>query len=554
MKKLIFITSIILLASSLFSQEALKSTEEEYYDFLSLQGIVERPTLGYRTLSDSVWNLDDSQDHVWQNNNLGTIFTFWEPENPSDNAFTRGIKQGIFAKVYGPEWYNSYNSAAPHGQNDGALWQGRGYNTALTGGIRLEGYGFELTFKPQVSFSQNMEFELLPSNYDSDFGYLRGLAHNIGIDAPQRFGDLPFWNYDWGDSEIRWTWNTITIGFGTQLPWIGPSQINPILHSNNAPGYPKIDIGIRKTDIIIPFIKYNIGKIEFRSWVGFLEESQYFDLDNSNNNNMINGFIFVYEPSFIDDLSFGVCKICLSKWMNDSNFLNYFNPFYSQNSGIHTDTGEDQKASLFFNWTFTSIGLNLYGEIGIDDYLQGGLIYGALRYPFDTLIYTLGIKKVIQFNSPNYSAEIMIEISNMEESRNRIAANSPYTFNMHHQIIQGFTNKGQYIGTYLANGGNSQAINFNFYYPKGNACLTLQRYNPDNTFSYSNHAGNNTYKSNFLIKVESDNYLFNNLKVTSGLIFDYIINSNYFKIENSEIIETENVSNWIFILGIKYIF
>ncbi|MBR6143149.1 MAG: hypothetical protein IKQ23_02580, partial [Treponema sp.] len=43
----------------IFSQEALKSTEEEYYDYLSLQGLAERPTLGYRTLSDNEWILTD---------------------------------------------------------------------------------------------------------------------------------------------------------------------------------------------------------------------------------------------------------------------------------------------------------------------------------------------------------------------------------------------------------------------------------------------------------------------------------------------------------------
>ena len=55
MKKILLSLTAILSASFLFSQEALKSIEEEYYDFLSLQGIVERPTLGYRTLSDSEW-------------------------------------------------------------------------------------------------------------------------------------------------------------------------------------------------------------------------------------------------------------------------------------------------------------------------------------------------------------------------------------------------------------------------------------------------------------------------------------------------------------------
>ena len=55
MKRFIFALLIIISSSFLFSQEALKSIEENYYDFLSLKGTVKRPTLGYRTLSDSEW-------------------------------------------------------------------------------------------------------------------------------------------------------------------------------------------------------------------------------------------------------------------------------------------------------------------------------------------------------------------------------------------------------------------------------------------------------------------------------------------------------------------
>ena len=47
---------------SISAQEALKSIEENYYDFLSLTGVVERASLGYRTLSDSVWNFIDAAD------------------------------------------------------------------------------------------------------------------------------------------------------------------------------------------------------------------------------------------------------------------------------------------------------------------------------------------------------------------------------------------------------------------------------------------------------------------------------------------------------------
>ena len=44
-KHLSLITGLLFTFTGLcFAQEALKSTEEEYYDFLSLNGLVERPT------------------------------------------------------------------------------------------------------------------------------------------------------------------------------------------------------------------------------------------------------------------------------------------------------------------------------------------------------------------------------------------------------------------------------------------------------------------------------------------------------------------------------
>ena len=106
----LFVFSLIfcLLPLSLSAQEALKSIEEEYYDFLSLNGVVERPTLGYRTLSDSVWNFKEvesfeqnedgtftkvradgaeSDANAWKNNNLGTRYTLWQASSPVDNWF-----------------------------------------------------------------------------------------------------------------------------------------------------------------------------------------------------------------------------------------------------------------------------------------------------------------------------------------------------------------------------------------------------------------------------------------------------------------------------------
>ena len=97
----------IFITNTLFSQEALKSNEEDYYDFLSLLDLVERPVLNYRTLSDNNWILPENTEHLWNQNNLGSVRLFWETESPASNFFTNGINQSIKYKIFSPEWYNN---------------------------------------------------------------------------------------------------------------------------------------------------------------------------------------------------------------------------------------------------------------------------------------------------------------------------------------------------------------------------------------------------------------------------------------------------------------
>ena len=136
MKKIISIFAFLLFSAAIFSQEALKSFEEEYYEFLSLTGTAKRPTLGYKTLSDSTWaysydkppyiddieyiyndeiNEDQTEAteeqkktyiHPWRYKYLGRKKSLF------DNPF-------INYRFYGLEMYNSINSETPFGYNDG---------------------------------------------------------------------------------------------------------------------------------------------------------------------------------------------------------------------------------------------------------------------------------------------------------------------------------------------------------------------------------------------------------------------------------------------------
>lgn len=463
-------------SSSIFAQEALKSTEEEYYDFLSLTGAAERPTLNYRTLSDSEWQVTD-ENHLWKDNNLGTKRTLYESDSTETNWFTAGIDRSVKLKLYGPEWFNSYNTKAPYGQNDGALWQGKGYNTSLTAGARLEAFGFEATFKPQVNWSQNREFDYMPGVYGSEYSYFwKG-----NIDLVQRYGDSSFWTFDWGDTEIRYSWNNFTVGFGFQSPWLGPAFLNPMLGSNNAGTYPKFDIGLRKTKVYMPYTDWYLGEIEGRAWLGYLTESDYFDNDSTNNHRQLTGFSVAYSPSILPEFTISINKISLARW--DEKSAKYLNPLYDSNEV------EDQKASFGADLLFPAVGFEVYGELGVDDYNARGF-----ANPFHTAIYTVGAKKELsffrRFQKFNIRPEIIFEWSNFEMSQDFQLQWNYMGYYSHSLIAQGYTQRGQILGAGSGYFGNSQYIALRTHFSKGNVTLFLHYNRPDT--NYLNNFGVNT--------------------------------------------------------------
>ncbi|WP_303918202.1 hypothetical protein [Treponema berlinense] len=532
-----------ILGSPNFAQEALKSAEEEYYDFLSLTGAAERPTLCYRTLSDSQWKLTDETQNIWSKNNLGKKYTLYESDSKETNWFTAGIDRSIKLRLYGPEWFSSYNTKAPYGQNDGALWQGKGLNTSLTAGARLEACGLELTVKPQLTWSQNKDFDIMPSNTDSEYGYFWGYGKNVGCDAPQRFGDSPFWTFDWGDTEIRWSWHTLTAGFGFQSPWLGPAWLNPMLGSNNAGTYPKFDAGLRKTEVRLPGTDWSLGNIEGRIWLGYLTESEYFDEDSTNNHRQLTGFSVSYSPSFFPELTFSVNKICLNRW--DEKSIKYINPFYS------TNDREDQKASFGIDLLFPQAGFEVYGELGIDDYNSRGF-----ANPFHTAIYTVGAKKELSFFQKfdffkkfSIRPELILEWNNFEMSQDFQLQWRYMGYYSHSIISQGYTQKGQIMGAGSGYFGNSQYLALRTWFPKGNVTLFLHYNRPDTNYinniavesSSDEWNGRNPaqheqwacYKAIRTYGIKANFFVTKSLLIGTELNNSWIINPRYFKLKST---------------------
>lgn len=503
MRKSALLACLVMLVSLLPAQESLGSYDNDYYEHLALQGLYQRPYLNYRTLSDLNW------------------------------TGAEGLR------LYGPELFTSYNTAAPYGTNDGALWQGAGINMSFTGGLRYASHGFELTFKPQLVFSGNADYPLVPSY--NDYGLYAssiydGKADTYGyfgvgfVDAPQRFGTDPLFDWSWGDSEIRYTWNNLTLGFGTQAIWLGPARFNPLILSNNAPPFPKLDIGLRRQPVTA-FGQY-IGDVEVRAYWGRTTESGYFDNDPDNDHNLFSGLALGYAPSFVPGLSLGVNRIVLMKW-DDVDLPGILSLLLPLKNDDDISYPGDQRASITASYNLPEVGFELYFEWARNDFSP--TIDHVFRYPFHTQAYTIGMSKVFDFESEKeIQGKLFLELTNLESSRDYEFIGSSTTFYSHGQITQGHTNEGQWLGAGMGTGGNSQMVGYSWFVPEGSFTFFLQRLNPDNDYIWYLNSGSPStiekrIRVDLSVGMNADYRVSDMSRIKAGAVYIYYYNFDYLR-------------------------
>ena len=92
---------IFFLSVAAFSNEKINSQQNKYYEFLALNGIIERPSLIYHSYSNNAWMTDSiKEEHPWGDN------------AKSDSSIYNS--DSISFKIINPELFNSYNTKYPH--------------------------------------------------------------------------------------------------------------------------------------------------------------------------------------------------------------------------------------------------------------------------------------------------------------------------------------------------------------------------------------------------------------------------------------------------------
>ena len=102
-------------------------------------------------------------------------------------------------------------------------------------------------------------------------------------------------------------------------------------------------------------------------WFGKLKQSDYFSSTRDDDRMLVGGSLSL-SPSFIDGLSVGFNRVFMTYW--DWGNLSYAGRLFTTSHKNATGSGndEDQKLALFADWSFPSVGFEVYGEYGFDDF------------------------------------------------------------------------------------------------------------------------------------------------------------------------------------------
>lgn len=349
--------------------------------------------------------------------------------------------------VFDPYIWTSYNSGFPYGGNDGAVWQGRGATTGLSGGASLEYHGLSVTVLPELWFAQNTGFDTLPAAAGTS-GYT---YFTPGIDTPQRYGDDPVFRATPGQSEIRYSWRSLTAGFGNQAIWLGPTSRNSVLLSNNAGGFPRFDIGLVKTPT-------RLGNFEVFAWWGRLQESDYYDEDSENDERLFSGVSLSWQALGDRGPTIGLNRVVIQDW-NDPTLYDLVIPFNpSPVDSTYGSDGRDQRFSATISWRLPDYGFEVYGEWARND-------FSGLRQLFLTPEhadgFSLGFRQRFATLPTGRFWSIELEILELMQSRNyeiNELGRSTGGFYTHGQLPQGHTHLGQILGARAGTGADSQYL------------------------------------------------------------------------------------------------
>lgn len=362
-----------------------------------------------------------------------------------------------------PQFTFIANSTLPFGQNDGALWAGKGANARILGGFTARVGPVRLVAIPEFAYSANNRLSVNPidgrfapplaadrSRFSSPFN-----GHPYSIDMPYRFGDKSMSKISAGQSSLTISAGPIQIGAANENQWWGPAIRNPIVMSDNAPGFPH---GFLRTGRPLNTV---FGQIEGRWLVGGLKESDFFNDDITDDVRSLSAMALTWKRSAASGLTLGITRSVFESVDGYSDVAG--STFAVLGSTGHPNAkpvgdsaivlGPDQIFSLFARWALPRYGFESYVEWGRAELPISPRDF--LEQPNHTRGYTAGLQWVRALGAEDSRIRLQGEVTNVEQSTSyRFRPGG--SFYTSRAVPQGYTNEGQLLGAGLGPGSSGQ--------------------------------------------------------------------------------------------------
>jgi hypothetical protein len=337
-----------------------------------------------------------------------------------------------------------FNAHHPYGWNDGGMIAANGYQTLASMGVYASAGPLEIQLQPEFVYAAN-------SAYDTTAAY-----GSYGKSYQKLFP---------GQSSVRLSAFSLSIGLSTENLWWGPGIRSSLLMSNNAPGFLHGFFRSQKP------IRSGIGSFEWQLIGGRLINDPALPYENRELKNKsfpeaeryLSAFVLSYQPKWVPGLFVGMTR-AIQRYRSDVNksgagFLNKYIPvlfkaFDKQNAASDDTMRTDQLASFFLRWALLRAKAEFYFEYGLNDYNYNTRDY--VMSPTHSAAFIAGAKKVFPLANDSY-VDCGIEITQMSESPDRIVRPAGNWYE-HSLIMEGYTHQNQILGAGAGFGANVQTL------------------------------------------------------------------------------------------------
>lgn len=391
-------------------------------------------------------------------------------------------------------WQNQLNTTYPYGWNDGPTIPARGLQTYLSAGFFAKYRWLSVQFRPELVAAQNRVYEGFGGEQGPNQAWYR--QYGVRIDQPEIFGLGNYTKSFWGQSNIRLTYDPVSLGLSTENLWWGPGIHNSILMSNTAPGFKHVSLNSSRP------IKTYIGSFEFQVVGGHLEKSGYppsllgdtsfhqrYERVKPEGWRYFSGITLNYQPKWTPGLFLGFIRTYNTNQRDMGKGLRYYAPFFEafSKTKIAVDSSaddgipRDQMLSFYFRYLIPKANFEFYGEYAKNDHNWDSR--DGMAQIDHTRAYTFGLRKFVPLNIRwggylQLSGELtQIAVTNTRGIR---SAGSWYG---HSGVTDGYTHRGQLLGAGIGMGSNAQTVQATWVNGLKQLGIQVQRYVHDEDFA-----------------------------------------------------------------------